>query len=396
MTVFRNIEYYWIDKEWIGNRMLFLSGPRQVGKTELVKSRLCLEGKGYFNWDSKKLRMLYAEDEDFFIKNLTQNQWVCFDEIHKRNQWKDILKGIYDNWKEQYHFVITGSARLDLFKKHGDSLFGRYFTLHQFPLSLGDFHKTKITDFTHMNEIIGRALDSGPSEFLQPLLQYGGFPEPLFQASEQFWRRWDIQHRDLILSEDLPQLSKIEELDKVEILLERLRSQVGSPISLRKTAIALETNHHSISRWIAALEKVQLVFRLKAISLKLPKVNSTDEKIYMIDWRSAKKNIFENFVASCLYRASVLWKDILGREIDVNILRSHSGHEVDFILVESGKPILAVEVKEGKPQCSELLKKTSTQFHIPAVVVTAQTGYKTKTKDGIYFLSWEYLGQHLP
>jgi uncharacterized protein len=136
---FRTVQNYWISEDWLKNRMLFLSGPRQVGKTTLVASILCKNNAGYFNWDSRKVRLAYQKDPDFFVS--AETEWICFDEIHKRPKWKDILKGVYDDYRDRYKFVITGSARLETFEKSGDSLVGRYFHTRLFPINLPDLKK---------------------------------------------------------------------------------------------------------------------------------------------------------------------------------------------------------------------------------------------------------------
>src|SRR5512136_1328059 len=138
----RWVEDYAFDESLIGRHMVFLAGPRQVGKTRLAKN--WLEKKGcaplYFNWDDIATRKTYVIDNRFFESHARslgiRDPWIVFDEIHKRNRWRDILKGAYDLFGKEFRFLITGSARLDLFRRSGDSLVGRYNLFHMMPLNI--------------------------------------------------------------------------------------------------------------------------------------------------------------------------------------------------------------------------------------------------------------------
>ena len=100
----RTIEEYAFDETLTGRHMVFLAGPRQVGKTALA--RHWLKGKGcpslYFNWDEVTTRQAYLRNSRFFESPArvlgVADPWIAFDEIHKRSHWRDILKGIYDHF----------------------------------------------------------------------------------------------------------------------------------------------------------------------------------------------------------------------------------------------------------------------------------------------------------
>ena len=108
----------------IKEKMVFIGGPRQVGKTTFALS--ILPGNqnetspAYLNWDSLKDRAVLLDAE-----LPAREKLVIFDEIHKYAQWRNLVKGLYDKNKSSVSFIITGSARLDYYKKGGDSLQGR-------------------------------------------------------------------------------------------------------------------------------------------------------------------------------------------------------------------------------------------------------------------------------
>ena len=124
-------------------KMIFLSGPRQIGKTTFVLAQL--ESLGlehlYFNWDDPYVRREYTRNPHFLKTKIAAEKkrpLIAFDEIHKHKQWKDILKGLYDIHRNQAQFIVTGSARLDYFRQSGDSLIGRYFSYRMLPLGLSE------------------------------------------------------------------------------------------------------------------------------------------------------------------------------------------------------------------------------------------------------------------
>jgi len=171
-----------LERPSLSDPMLFLSGPRQVGKTHLVRQ---LFGGGYYNWDTIETRKAFAADPYFFR---SAEKLIVFDEIHKRRDWKKLLKGWYDSPLRKENFIVTGSGRLDLFQKGGDSLQGRTSGWHLWPLVLDEL--------TMKN----RAAPAMPRNFSQfepdsakaddtDLLRLGGFPGPFIAGSEKKLRK---------------------------------------------------------------------------------------------------------------------------------------------------------------------------------------------------------------
>lgn len=395
---FRTIQNYWVDTGWLGRRMLLLSGPRQVGKTTLVQSALCKDKEAYFNWDHRGVRLKYRADPDF-ISEITSD-WICLDEIHKRPKWKDILKGLYDTYKDRFRFVVTGSARLETFQRSGDSLVGRYFHTRLFPVNLPDLHKTDFSLPKNPDLLIAQAADLTDSPHLETLLAVGGFPEPFFEGRESFWRRWSKNHRDLIIGEDLKDLTKVMEVDKIEALLEMIEPSIGQLVSYRNLAGDLETTHGSIRRWLETLNRIQLVFSVSPYHKNVRRAYKMEKKWYYMDWRAAGANIFENYVAVSLLRAAKLYEDRFGDKFSLHFVRTHDGAEVDFLMCREKKPWFLIEAKEGAPDVSEAVYRFSREFNIPCAVVTRKKGiYKRiKGRDGqrIFCISWSRLGRLFP
>ncbi len=119
---------------------------------------------------------------------------IILDEIHKYARWRNLVKGFYDTKKAETAFIITGSARLDHYRKGGDSLHGRYHYYRLHPFSL-------------------RELNVNPSPAdVELLLRFGGFPDPLFRGEERFWRRWQRERTHRVIYEDIRDLERVKEI----------------------------------------------------------------------------------------------------------------------------------------------------------------------------------------
>ncbi len=223
--------------------MVFIGGPRQVGKTTLslyfFKNNLSEKNTGYLNWD-------YLSDRSLILKDklpLTQ-KLIVFDEIHKFRNWRSLLKGLYDKYKKDIQFIVTGSARLDHFRKSGDSLMGRYHYYRLHPLSLMEISRNPV------------------NQDLERLLSFSGFPEPYFEKSETFLRRWQRERIQKVVYEDLCDLEIVKEISLIELLVETLPTKVGSPLSLKNLALDLQVSQPTVARWVTILDNLYLTFRI--------------------------------------------------------------------------------------------------------------------------------------
>jgi len=217
-------------------KMVFVAGPRQVGKTTLACS--LPHGKaGYLNWDVPEDRQRIMGRE-----LPTSPLWV-FDEIHKYRLWRNTLKGLYDAKKPSQQILVTGSARLDLYRRGGDSLQGRYHLLRLHPLSVAELGIQKVED-------------------LAQLISLGGFPEPFFGGEEVEARRWSREYRNRLVREDVVDLEQIQDLNTLELLMMRLPDLVGSPLSINALREDLQVSHKTLSRWLLALERLYALFRI--------------------------------------------------------------------------------------------------------------------------------------
>ncbi len=306
-------------------KIVLISGPRQVGKTYLSKS--LSSDYLYLNYDNIDSQREIAERSWPRNKDL-----IIFDELHKMTKWKQWLKGIYDVEgvnNPNPKILVTGSARLDTFRKMGDSLAGRYYLLHLLPLSV--------------NEVS----PNNSKEVVDQFLKLGQFPEPFLSGSEVESRIWRKTHLDIIIRQDLLDLENVSSIKKIERLVQLLADRVGSGISYAKLARDLEVSAPTIKSWIQILEELYVVYSIRPFSKTLAKSILKEPKIYFFDIGQIKKTELrlENLVANHLYKKIHFLNDTMGLNYELMYFRDKEQREVDFVLTEDNLPVQLIEVK---------------------------------------------------
>ena len=341
------------------NKMVFVAGPRQVGKTTLGLS-LPRARAGYLNWDVPEHR------ERILRRELPPQPIWFFDEIHKYRSWRNYLKGLYDSRPEQ-QILVTGSARLDLYRYSGDSLQGRYHLLRLHPLSVAE-------------------LGVETRDHFEQLLTLGGFPEPFFSGSETEARRWSREYRNLLVREEIADLERIQDLGNLELLVLRLPDLVGSLLSLNALREDLQVSHKTISSWVAALERLYAVFRIPPFGSPGIRGIKKAQKHYHFDWSIVPEEgpRFENLVACHLLKWVHFQQDAQGRDLDLQFFRDTDGREVDFVVTERRRPITAVECKRSDTKVDKNLKYWKARFpDCPSWQVSATGAKDFLTPEGI-------------
>ena len=317
-------------KDDLARKMVFLGGPRQVGKTTLALSLLGREGSrhpGYLNWDDARVRPGLMRGE-----LPTGQKLVVLDEIHKFPRWRNLVKGFYDTEGDRVSFLVTGSARLDHYRKGGDSLQGRYHYYRLHPVTLGELG----ADAT--------------SDDLEQLMQFGGFPEPLFAGDVRTWRRWQRERVSRVVYEDLRDLENVREVALVELLAEALPERVGSPLSVQSLREDLQVAHETVERWLRILENLYMCFRIPPFGAPRIRAVKKETKLYLWDWSQVPGAgaRFENMVASHLLKLCHHVEDTEGHRMELRFIRDTDRREVDFVVMLDNRPLFAVECKSGE------------------------------------------------
>ncbi len=330
-------------------QMVFLSGPRQVGKTTTAKSCIGSDG-AYLNWDKEADQMLFVDGADAIAKTLKLDSpaearsRVVFDELHRYPKWKSFLKGFYDVYGEECRVIVTGSARLDIFKHGSDSLMGRYFSYRMHPFSVAELSSPEI-DLDRDIQIPG----SVASETLPLLERFGGFPDPFLSGNQRFHNRWKKLRAEQLFREDLRDLSRVNDLGRVRMLAELLALQSGQLVNYSTFAKRLHVTVDTIKNWISILESLFYSFSIRPWHANVASSLRKQPKIFLWDWSriddaGARR---ENLVAAHLLKAVHWWTDCGLGDYNLYFLRDKMKREVDFLVSKNRQPWFMVEVKSS-------------------------------------------------
>lgn len=369
--------------------MVFISGPRQTGKTTLAKSIAAPEPSSlYFNYDIQANKARLLENPTFFEEEVDRKKnslpLIVLDEIHKHRDWKNYLKGIYDGYADEFRFLVTGSGRLDLSRRKGDSLAGRYLHFHLHPFTLGEMFAsgTGLEDVSRILEIPERIRDA--EEAWETMFHMSGFPEPFLKGSKTAYRRWARTYHSQVIRDDIRDEFAVRQMDAMETLYAMLSRCVGSPFSASSLARTLGVSHKTVSSWIDLFERFFLVFKIRPFSRRLARSLVKEPKIYFYDYcRTQDEGLrFENMVAVELHRATTLWKDFGLGDYDLWHIRNKEKQEVDFLVTENKEPRFMVETKLTETRTNPNLIKFQNILNVPAVQLVNRKNTARKIKNG--------------
>jgi len=395
----RALESIAFAESW-GRQMRFICGPRQSGKTTLAKSQLRAQKCEtlYYLWDQRTIRQRYKEDELFFTADFPLGQalpWVCMDEIHKYPQWKNILKSVFDSVGDRCRFIVTGSAKLSLIRRAGDSLAGRYFTFHLLPIMLGEFsgYASRLIncpptalDFLHTQ---ANTTPADP-ERQEALFHFGGFPEPLLSANAAFHRKWSADYIETVIREDIGTLTKIVDREHLHDLYHLLPGMVGSPLSVASLAGHIQVSPVTVKNHLRRLDDFFLTFSIRPYTHNIKRSLLKAPKLYLYDWTRIDDPAarFENYVACELLGRTKLWSDNTGKAYELFYVRNKQKQETDFLVTKEGIPWLLVEAKQSdRPVESHHIVTREALGNVPIVQVCAQPDICSIQRESVYRMS---------
>lgn len=356
--------------------MLFLSGPRQVGKTTVSKNTSILTDRFiYLNWDNEDHRQMILAGPSTIIEMCNpsvlaeEKPIIIFDEIHKRPEWKNFIKGFFDTYGLGVRILVTGSSRLDIYKYGGDSLMGRYFSYRMHPLSVAECLRTELAS----TEIMAPT-EIDPIEFTA-LFEFGGFPKPFLKRDRQFSVRWQNLRKQQLIQEDIRDVNVIHDLNRLQLLMDCLKERASQQITYSTLAKLIRVSVDTVIRWIDVLETFYYCYRIKPWSKNIVRSLIKEPKLFLWDWslvndRGARA---ENFIGSQLLKAVQNWTDRGLGEYDLFYIRTLEKKEVDFVVTKNGDAWFLVEVKLSdarhlSPHLGEFQKQTRAEHAFQVVV----------------------------
>ncbi|MBI5024524.1 MAG: ATP-binding protein [Candidatus Omnitrophica bacterium] len=373
--------------------LVILAGPRQAGKTTFAREIAAKDFSDtvYFNWDLPKDKRRLIEDPVFFSReprgSVSSRPLVILDEIHKYRDWKNYLKGIYDQFAGEYQFLVTGSGRLEFSRKAGDSLAGRFLKFHIFPLTLAELsgRRKALRDFVDhpLAGFDGPAAKETARAF-ESLWEFSGFPEPFMKARKDFWTAWSTAYGHQIVRDDLRTVADLRNLDVVETLFALVPSRVGSPLSMNNLAGDLQVAFETVKNWLLLFDSFYLTFRLSPWTAKISRSILKEKKIYLFNFPVIEDDSarFENLAALEFLRAVETWNDRGFGKFSLHYLRNKDKQEVDFLLAEGNRPFLLIETKLSDEAPAANLRAFQNLLNIPAVQLIKKEGVKKVYKNG--------------
>ena len=346
-------------------QMAFVSGPRQVGKTTTCRQH----ADAYLNWDDLDDREVILAGPANLIARLGLDRLtettpvILFDELHKFPRWKQFLKGFFDTYGDRIRVAVTGSSRMTVYRRGGDSLMGRYFPYRMHPFSVAETLTQELPD---QGRVVRPQRPINDGDF-DALWNHGGYPEPFLKRTARFSRRWRSLRLEQLVREDVHDLTQVQQLDQLGVMVRLLSSRSAQQLVYGNLAAQVRVSVDTIRRWVAALCDLHLGFVVRPWFRNVARSLRKEPKWYVRDWASIEDEgqRAETFVACHLLKAVEGWNDMGLGAFELGYLRDKEKREVDFVVVRDRQPWFLVETKYRDDSMNPALQRYQRQVGAP-------------------------------
>ena len=342
-------------------------GPRQSGKTTLVKHLLGLDA-AYLTLDDETTFLSATNDPAGFIQSLKDA--AIIDEIQRAPMLLQAIKRSVDENRKPGSFLITGSANVMVLPRVTESLAGRMETLALLPLSQGEIHgvNNKWIDMVFAGQVPVPDRPLRGSDLVEAVL-CGGYPEVLSRSSHRRRSVWIKQYLDALIQRDVQDIANVEKLTMLPQFLRALSLAAGQLCNYARLGAKVGLDHKTSSKYMTVFEQMFILSRIETWAanrlkriVKTPKLQFLDSGVlaYLLgltpsglqDDRSAFGSVLETFVFSEILKHQANSEE----NYYIYHYRDHDKNEVDIVIENARGDIIGVEVKAGSSLSSKDLQ----------------------------------------
>jgi len=316
--------------------VIALTGPRQSGKTTLVKS--LFPDYSYLNLEFPDVRSRAFEDPRLFLQSNAKG--LVLDEVQRAPELFSYIQGIVDETQKPGQFILTGSQNFLLLEKISQSLAGRVSLFNLLPFSFQEIHsKFPI------------------AENYLPTLFKGAYPRLYDQSLEPY--EWYPSYIQSYIERDVRQILNVKDINKFQTFVKLCAGRIGQLFNASSIATEIGVDYKTVQSWLSILEASFIIFLLPPYYKNFNKRLVKSPKLYFYDTGLAcsllgihsaedllthflKGELFESFIMAELFKQ----KYHKNLQIDFYYWRDNAGHELDC-LIEDGVQLHAVEIKSG-------------------------------------------------
>ena len=344
-----------ISEAMLDTPVILISGPRQAGKTTLVR-KIAGQSMRYLTMDDGLTLLAAKADPVGLIRTLDR---AVIDEIQRAPELLLAIKKTVDEDRRPGRFLLTGSANLMALPTVADSLAGRMETLMLLPLSQSERQGSRINwlDMAFAGKLPQLSKTLLGADLVEAVLQ-GGYPEAISRTTTRRRTTWSRQYLDAIIERDIREVAGIDRIDQLARFLRALAQVSGQLCNYSQLGGQVGLDHKTATRYVSVFEQMYLLKRIAPWAgnrlsrvVKTPKLQFIDSGLLatLVDLtaatierdRSRFGNVLETFVFSELAKQATFAED----DYQLLYYRDHDQYDVDLVIENAAGDIIGVEIK---------------------------------------------------